>query len=329
MHSLPVLAKLRSRFPKARISWLIEASSAPLVEANPRLDSILRFRRRSGGMFGTLLAQPGLLRRLRKANFDLVVDLQGLLRSAVFSYVTKAPRRVGLSDAREGARFFYTDVADIGTGIHAVDRYLAVGEVLGFEALRPQFPLEVSRDAHVSVAKLLDGASGQMPRPFITLSPGARWPSKNWPAANFADAGRRIQKRFGGTVFIVGAPSSLAQSREIERSIGGNAVNLVGRTSLAELVAFLGKTDLLVTPDTGTMHMADALGVKIVAVFGPTDPARTGPYFQRRNVLVARNPCPGAPCMKRNCPRGDTMCMRMISGEEAARTAALVLEGVL
>lgn len=327
VHSLPVLAKLRAKYPKARISWLVEASLAPLVEANPLLDAVIPFRRRAGGAVKTLLAQRELLARLGRERFDLVIDLQGLLRSAIFTYATGAPKRVGLSDAREGARFFYTDVVEVKNGMHAADRYLRVGEAVGFAASGPEFRLEVARAARGSALGVLSGPDGAYARPNIAFSLGARWPSKNWPAANFADAGRRLVARTGGTVFILGAASARKESEEIVKAMGAGAVNLVGRTSLAELAAVIGEMDVVVTPDTGVMHMADALGKRIVAVFGPTDPAKTGPYFQRANVMVAKNVCELMPCMRRDCPRSDTICMKSVSGEEAALAAERQLEG--
>jgi lipopolysaccharide heptosyltransferase I len=324
VHGLPVLAKLREKFPDSRISWLVEVSAGPLIESNAGLDALIYFKRRPGGPARLLGVQFDLLNRLAASRFDLVVDLQGLLRSALWSRATGAARRVGLSDAREGARFFYTDVAPVGAAVHAVDRYLRVGEVLGFDSSEPSFSLSVSNPAKASVARLIEGPGRALKRPFFALSPGARWPSKNWPAEHFARAGEMLLERFGGTVFIVGARSAAADAAEIERRIGG-AVNLAGRTSLAELIALIARVDLIVVPDTGALHIADALGTPLVAVFGPTDPAKTGPYFQRAHV-VASAVCPKAPCMKRTC--SDMICMRGVSPEEVFRRAVEIMEGV-
>ena len=133
-----------------------------------------------------------------------------------------------------------------------------------------------------------------------------------------------LLERFGGTVFVVGARSAAADAAEIERRVDG-AVNLAGRTSLAELIALVARADLVVAPDTGALHIADALGAPLVAVFGPTDPARTGPYFQRAHVVTSAV-CPEAPCMKREC--SDMICMRSVSPQEVFRRAAEIMEGV-
>jgi len=160
----------------------------------------------------------------------------------------------------------------------------------------------------------------------VGLSPGARWPSKDWPAENFAEAGRLLQERFGGTVVLLGAKGAAAEAEDIAKGISGRVLNLAGRTSLAEMVAIVGMLDLIITPDTGALHIADALGTPLVAVFGPTDPAKTGPYFQRKRVVRAEGKCGDAPCMKRRCD--DMICMKAVRGEEVFRLAAEVMEGV-
>jgi len=321
VHALPVLAKLKGAYPDARISWLVGAAAAPILASNAKIDRLIYFRRRSEGLGRGVKAQVSLLRRLAAGRFDCVVDLQGLLRSALWAFSTRARRRVGLDDAREGARFFYTDVVRLDGRMHAVDRYLRVGNVLGFDAEEPEFEISVPG----AVRRSVDAVIEKYPRPFFALSLGARWPSKNWPAANFADAARRLLERFGGTVFLVGARQSLADAKEIEENVPSGVVNLAGRTNLEELVALVAKADLFVTPDTGSMHVADALGTPLVAVFGPTDPARTGPYFQRERVVTAAPPCREAPCLRREC--SDMACMRNITGEAVFLKAAAVLEG--
>ncbi len=326
VHSLPVLAKLRETFPEARISWLIGAAAAPLLESNTGIDRLFYFHRRRSGAFSTVGENIRLARQLAREGFDCVIDLQGLLRSALLAAATRSKTRIGLSDAREGAGMFYTKTVRVNGVTHAVDRYLKAAEVLGLDPGEPEFRLEVSEAAHHSAARYLEGPPAP-PRPYIAFSPGARWRTKVWPAANFIEAGRLLLDRFGGTIFLVGAASEASEAAaEIETALGERTVNLVGRTALDELVAVFGRLDLLVTPDTGLLHIADALGLPLVAVFGPTDAARTGPYLQRTRVLSS-DICPKAPCFRRRCGPGYCEAMAAISGEEVFRKAAAILEG--
>jgi lipopolysaccharide heptosyltransferase I len=323
VHALPVLAKLRAAYPNARLSWLVGTQAAPVVESNPNLNEVFYFRRSARRPFSAARAQMTLAKRLRNARFDCVIDLQGLFRSAAFALASGAPRRIGLSNAREGAPLFYTDIVDTPERIHAVDRYLLVGSVMGFDAAGPEFNLAVPKAARDSIDRLLESLPA-LKRPLFALSVGARWQSKEYPAAALAEVGRMLLARFGGAVLLVGAPSSAATASEIEKGIGPGTVNLVGRTDVAELMALLARMDLFVTPDTGAMHIADALGTPLVAVFGPTDPARTGPYLQKDRVLSNPGSCPKAPCLKRKC--ADPVCMRAVTPEEILRRAECVLK---
>ena len=326
VHALPVLAKVRDAFPDARVSWLVADALRPLVESNDRLDHVYGFHRRGGGLFGTAKANIALACALRRADFDCVIDLQGLLRSALFAWITRSPMRVGLSDAREGSRAFYTHVAQVDGAVHAVERYLKVGEVLGFDGDQAYFGLEMPQWAHGSVARMLESLEPASLRPYIALSPGARWPTKMWPAENFTEAARLLRERFGGTIFLVGAePDAGASGARIAREMGEGVVNCIGRTSIEELVALFGRMDMLITPDTGLLHVADALGVPLVAIFGPTDPAKTGPYIQRDRVMVS-HACPEAPCFRRDCRRAPCDAMRAVSGRAVFERAVAVME---
>jgi lipopolysaccharide heptosyltransferase I len=326
VNALPVLAKMREKYPDARISWLVGTAAAPIVESNPQLDRVFRFRRDGGVAPKGLAAHYALVRELTSAAFDCVIDLQGLLRSALLARVTGAPVRVGFDDAREGARYFYTERVDPGGVRHAVDRCLLVGAKLGFDAANPRFSLNVPEGARRSAERIFESPSGVRPLPYVVLSPGARWASKLWPAANFADAARKLSRRVGGTYFVTGTPGESDETaRAIVAALGDSAVNLVGRTSLEETIALISRADLLVTPDSGPMHVADALGTPLVAVFGPTDPECNGPYFQRKRVVRAEGACAQAPCLKRRC--NDPKCMTSITGDRVAGVAAAVLEG--
>lgn len=326
VHALPVLSKLRVAFPQARISWLVGTAAAPIVESSRRLDRVFYFHRRRGGPLGTLKAGLRLAGELSREGFDCAIDLQGLLRSAFFAWASRAPQRVGLSDAREGARFFYTDVAKVSPGMHAVERYLEVGDVLGFDTGNPEFVIDVPQGARRSVARMLESGPESFPRPHFALSPGARWQSKLPPAENFSELARLLLGKFGGTVFLVGTPGEAGRAAEqIASSVDGNVVNLVGRTSLDEIAALFARLDILITPDTGLMHIADALGLPLVAVFGPTDPVKTGPYFQRDRVLTS-DVCSRAPCFKRRSVHEYCDAMTAVSGREVFDRACAVLE---
>ena len=327
VHALPVLDKLRETYPGARISWLVAQQLAPLVESNDSLDAIYRFHRRAGGFLGTARANITLAKALRKSAFDCVIDLQGLLRSAVFAWATRSPMRIGLSDAREGSRSLYTHTAKVDGAVHAVDRYLKVGAVLGFDGEDAHFSLEMPSWAHRAVDGVLRAGGGRSPRPYIAFSPGARWPTKVWPAENFSEAALLMRERVGGTFFLVGTEAEAgAAGRRIERDLDGGVVNCIGRTSIEELIALLGRMDMLVTPDTGLLHVADALGLPLLAIFGPTDPAKTGPYIQRGRAMVS-HACPEAPCFKRVCRRKPCVAMRAVSGSEVCERVAAILEG--
>jgi lipopolysaccharide heptosyltransferase I len=279
VHSLPVLSALRRRFPRARITWVVNRAYEALLQGHPDLSETLAFDRSaaSKGWLATVVSHARFGSRLRQKNFDLVIDLQGLLRSGLMAKATAAPRRVGLSCSREGASWFYTDVVDVPGGLggmHAVDRYWRVAEAFGAGDGPRRFTLPVSDSARRRAADLLRGWT----RPWLTLAVGSRWPTKRWRPGHFAALARRAQSEFGGTIVFVGTADEAALAAEVRCGLPGRSLDLSGRTTLPELAAVLERCDVMVANDTGPLHVAAALGRPVVAPYTCTRARLTGPF---------------------------------------------------
>jgi heptosyltransferase-1 len=297
IQALPVLRLLKRQFPESEIHWWVEASFAALLEGDPDLAGIVRFERRR---WRSPLHWPEFFRTLgwvRRQQFDLVLDLQALFRSAVFAWAARGKLTMGLDDPREGAPGFYDRAVPRPVGsMHAVDWYLAVLPELGVpqdrdfqwlperfavaDALRKRFPVAASR--------------------WIVLQPGARWPTKRWPVEYFAELTRHLAATYAGFRFaILGGAEDRALGQAIAGAGSERFLDLTGQLSLPEMVEWIRFSELMVSNDTGPMHAAAALGRPVVALFGPTDPQRTGPYGQTQQVLQLQLPC--IPCRKPRC----------------------------
>ena len=292
VQALPAVNLIRRRFPDAHFSWLINDDLASLLKNCPIINERIEFRRRDYTHF------PALLRRLRRERFDIAIDLQGLLRSGIMAWATRAPRRVGLSDAREGARFFYNEIVNVPRA-HAVDRYLLAAKHLGCDAGPVEFPFGLSPIINR--------------RSLIAINASARWPTKLWGDDQFTELVRRLPRE---RVVLTG---SVAESDRIER-IAQGCRNLAGKTELLELAELYAQCCVVITNDSGPMHLAAAVGTPVVAIFGPTDPALTGPYGKQHIVLRAGIPC--SPCFKDYCTNKVVMeCMEKITVEQVLAAA--------
>ena len=296
VQAMALLPALRKRFPHAEITWVIASGLAGLVDRHPLVDRAIRFDRR-GGWF----AWRRLLGELRAARFDLVFDLQGLARTGLMTAATGAPVRIGLESAREGSSLaVHRTLPDTGRLMPAHQRYWRVAEELGVGGLSRTTPIAVTR----SVA---DFARAVLPSGRLTLGlvPGARWDTKRWPALKFARLAVKAYRRFGAVPVIVGAPDEVELCAEVQRTIlrlapGCGSTNLAGGTTLKQLAAVLSACDLVVSNDTGPMHLAAAVGTPIVGVFTCTDPVRSGPPGDRHELLQTAVACAGS--YKKACP---------------------------
>lgn len=304
LHAMPVLGALRARFPDAHIAWVVNRAYQPLVDGHRCLDEAIPFDRGAlkGGWQAAAGSSLSFARLLRKKRFDLVLDLQGLARSALMTLATGARRRVGLSTAREGARLAYTDVIRIPDpeSKHAVEHNWAAAEALGAGHLPKRFDVPVRPEARAwAQAQMKD-----YPRPWLAFGVGARWLTKRWPPESFAALARQAQERFGGTAFFVGAPDEAPLARQVIDRLRGPWRDFVGTTNLAQLAALLEAADAMVSNDTGPLHLAVALGRPTVAPYTCTRAHRHGPYGQAGGVETTVW-CKGS--YVRTCDRLDCM----------------------
>jgi lipopolysaccharide heptosyltransferase II len=317
IQALPVLRLLKQHFRDAQIFWWIDSIFAPLLEGDPDLAGVVRFERKR---WGKPQHWPEMLRSiqwLRAQNFDLVIDLQCLARSGAFAWLARGKFLVGLDEVREGARGFYDLAVPRKTfHTHAVDWYLAVLSQLGvpihknFNWLpeRAEISAEVKRKSPEADSK----AKSQNSK-LILLQPGARWNNKRWPVEYFSQLVSLLAKKFPAARFaVLGNGEDKPLGETISRAAPEHCLNLCGETSLPEMIEWIRLGDLLVTNDTGPMHVAAALGKPLVALFGPTEPRRTGPYGQLENVLRLDLPC--SPCLKSFCTwKNPNECLTAIS----------------
>lgn len=320
LHALPTLEALRDLYPQGRLTWLVEAAYAPLLQGHPALDHVwlaprLRPRQIFAGANPTLIT--GLVRQLRAHRFDVVIDLQGLLKSAVWVALARSARKVGYDQTREGSyRVISERVDPFDPEAHAVRRYLHLAHYLGAEVNPPRFRLGLGAAAKVSHL-LPGGETGGL----AVLHPGSRWPSKLWPAAAWAQLGDWLSREHGLQVAITGSAADQKLTADILRQMREPVIDLAGRTSLAELAAVLRRARLAVTTDTGAMHLAAALGTPVAALFGPTSPWRTGPFGQGHQVVRLALDC--SPCFRRRCP--NPRCLSDLAPELAQAACEKIL----
>ncbi len=264
VHALPAVALLKRRWPEARLRWLINSEWAPLLEGHPDIDEIVEFpRRQFRGVRGALRIAPWAQELRERMSADLVVDLQGLLRSALLARLSCAPggRIIGPSDAREGARLLYDEAPDVSAPLHAVRKCLALVEGLGI-ALPPDPELSF----RLPVGKPPAGIT--LPARFVALHPFSRGVGKSLTAAEVEAFCRTLAPT---PVVVLGVSDIAAPALP-------HVVDLLGQTSLAELIYVLRQANFVVSVDSGPMHIAAALTSRLLSLHRWSDPLRVGPF---------------------------------------------------
>jgi heptosyltransferase-1 len=322
VHALPVLGRLRQAFPEAQIDWLVEENYAPTLALATGLTGRVIVRARNevvvpdAVMFATGLGYVRAVKFLRSQRYDAALDLQGLLKSAVWSRVSGAQRVIGFDrdHLREPlAASFYTDTVIPDASGHVIRKNLSILQALHIEPGPPELALVPHATPElIRTIQTAGGSDG-----YVVINPGAAWPNKCWPPDRFAALAKLLRDRTGLHSLVTWGPNERPLADAVSQASGG-AATPAPATSVSDLAALMRSAALVISGDTGPLHIGAAVGAPIVGLFGPTRPERNGPWEPRDEVLSRAETCV---CHhKRHCRRG-APCINQITVDEVLAAA--------
>lgn len=318
VRGLAVANALKSADPTCKITWLVEPASSGVVALHRGVDEVIVFKRKEG-----LRGFLSLVKDLRARTFDITLDMQRHLKSGFFSWLSRSPRRIGFhpDDTKEGNWLFNTQFIEArGDGASKIEHYVSFLKALGFPA-----PTTVDAGlSHITLDSIGQEWSATLSRPYVGIILGSSRYSKDWPEEGYQGLLERCQVAGIETAVLLGDRSKAEMSARLEKvSSPVKVVNAVGKTSLEELVGIIHGAQVCVGPDSGPGHIAGALGVPHVTLFGPTPAARNAPRGSEALSIVSAIGC--APCRRRVCPGLDKLCMRLISPDAVLEQLKLAI----
>ena len=288
IHTIPVAAALRREFPDAGIDWVVDERNAEILELVPSIDRRIVLRSRTASLLGRVTE---VRRALRAARYDVALDAQGLLKSALIAHLSRAERIIGFTPPylREAwVRRFYTEMADPGDTTHVVDRNLGLLTPLGVTGRAWEFPLESrASSAPVETRRIL--GIGEASR-FALVNPNTAWPNKCWPPERFGAVAAWLRTQHGLRSAVLWGPGDEARARAVAVASDGAAA-VAPRTNLVDLVALVRAATVMVSGDTGPLHVAAAVGTPVVGIYGPSNPARNGPWSADDQIVSRFGQC--------------------------------------
>ncbi len=305
VHSLPFLSALKKRFPNARIDWVVAHGLHRFLEGHPMIDRLWVIKKdqwkKIGNLKHTLKEVSELKKGLKACEYDVSIDLSGLLRSGIISYFSKAKIKLGFKESDEGSPLFYTHKIHGSMNIHAIDRYLEIARFMGCSTDIIEYPF-APFEPFPPILK-------QLPEDFVVMCPSAGKTANRWQGEKF---GRLASKLLLPTVVIASKAEADIAQKVVDYS-KGQAISVAGQTGLKDLVSLISKAHFFVCNDTGPMHIAAALNIPVFAIFGPANPVRTGPYGTIHTVIQKKMDC--APCYAKE-PCSHFRCMNELTVED-------------
>jgi heptosyltransferase-1 len=318
IHGVPVVCALRREFPDAFLGWVVEGRAGDVLEGHPALDVLIRVPRRFWKSPREIVR---MRKRLRELDFDVVIDLQCLTKSAVTSWLSGARRRLGRAGAegRELSRLFNNELIEAG-GAHVIEQYLSMLKPLGVVAPAVEFNLQEQASDAATADKFLR-ANGLIGHRFAVLNPGAGWPSKIWPAERYGELATYLSRKHGlRSIAAWGLPSETALAAAIVSASDGDAI-LAPPTTMLELASLCRRAALFVGSDTGPMHLAVAVGTPAISMHGPSRADWCGAYGPQNIRMQIRYEAGSS--MERR--RADDSAMRAITVDMVARACDKML----
>jgi len=336
-HTMPALNCLRSHFPEAHITWLVEEAASDLIIGHKAVNRVLVSKRqkwvkefRSGSWAGSIKKARNFVKRLRDREYDLVIDFQGLLKSGIWVWLSRGKKRVGFGKGMQHSEcsylFLNKKVPAVDMEIHALDRELLLLEAIDISCTELIYDFPITPVHRQNVEQLLDNAGFKKKgQTLIAINPQTKWETKLWYNDRFAELADKLAEE-GAFVVFTGGAADRKVILEIQEKMSHKSLDLTGKSSLKELAALYERADLVISTDTGPMHIAAAMGTPVVALFGPTAPWRTGPHGDGHQVLRHDLPC--SPCFKRQClmDKEKKKCMKTITVSQVVDAAFATLE---
>lgn len=311
IHALPVAHALKNCFPQAKVTWVVEKPALELVSSHPYIDEVIIFEKARCRSLSDLRAYlPGFVRQLKERKFDLTLDLQGLFKSGLIASLSGAPKRFVYNNTREFSNWMSKRVSGPNQYGHIVEQYLDVVRALGCSPEIVDFGIQFN-EQEINSAKEILKTAGWQGESYVVLAPGANWPNKRWPTAHFAALIERLNEQ-DIHVVITGGPGDLLLAAEICSTTNSPVINVTGKTGLKQLAWIIKNAQVTVGGDTGPMHLSAAVKTPTVALMGPTDTKRNGPYGEGHTALVTPRECAG--CWKRKCKK-QLDCLEAITVE--------------
>ena len=320
IHTLPALNAVRNYYPEANITWLVEEDAASLVIGHRALNRVIVSKRkrwlkalRSLSLLSTIKEVYGFIKVLRDTRYDMILDFQALLKSGILIALAKGQRKIGFGKGLEHMEHSYIFLNEripaVDMEIHALTRGMMLLNAIGIPTNEVEYKLPVSNDDCEKVDELMKRHGINGVKSLIAINPVAKWESKLWPKERFARLADMIIDEYDAMIVFTGGSEDRPTIKDVMSAMKRRALNLAGQTTLKMLAVLYEKTALVISTDTGPMHLAAAMGTPVVAIFGPTAPWRTGPYGSGHRVVRADLEC--SPCFKRQCETID--CMHQIS----------------
>jgi lipopolysaccharide heptosyltransferase II len=307
----PLIVSLKDSFLQSHLAVLCVPRVEEIFRNNPDVDKIIIFDER--GKQKNLVSRLGLVFKLRKERFDIAFIVKPSLSRALLLKYAGIKELIGFNNPKSGW-LLTVRIPPPRKALHKIDYFLSMAEYLGLKINQRKYIFYPSWQDKIYIEKLFTEERVPLNLPLIIINPGANWYPKRWPLENFTELIKKVKEQFPVNILITGAYKDKDLSQSIIRESGREVFDFTGRTTLGQLGALMQEADIVISADSGPMHIAAAVGKKVIALFGPTSALITGPYPLGEHIIIQKKVSCSVPCYDKECR--DYRCMKAITVDE-------------